>query len=67
MTHRVPSGENGKGLEFKSRNSVCVCVCVCGGVCVCVWRGANKFTFDQNMFDMWHTGGGVQGTSRSGG
>lgn len=57
MTHRVPSGENGKGLEFKSRNSVCVCV----------WRGANKFTFDQNMFDMWHTGGGVQGTSGSGG
>lgn len=57
MTHRVPSGENGKGLEFKSRNSVCVCV----------WRGANKFTFDQNMFDLWHTGGGVQGTSGSGG
>ena len=35
MTHRVPSGENGNGLEFKSRNSVCVCVCVC----VCVYGG----------------------------
>ena len=37
MTHMVSSEENGKRLEFKSRNSVCVCVCVC--VCVRVYGG----------------------------